>query len=475
MKLKLRLSAIFILGLLQAVGPMSDETEECISCHETETPGIVQDWMSSRHAKTTVNKALQIDDLEQRISSGNIDVSFMEYVVGCYECHSQNADIHSDNFEHFDYDINIVVSPNDCSTCHEAEVEEYSHSKKAHAVDILRKNPVYSTLVAESLTAHHGARVEGETCYGCHGTEVKVLGMKKIYTKDDDEVDVPNLSGWPNQGVGRINPDGSKGSCTSCHPRHSFSIEVARKPYTCAECHLEPDVPAYNVYKESKHGNMYMSLGSKWNWNDVPWVVGQDFKTPTCAGCHNSLIVDTEGEVIAERTHDFGSRLWTRLFGLIYSHPQPKDGRTWLLKNKDGLPMPTAFTGELAETGLINEDEQTARKSKMTGICQSCHSTSWVEGHFVQMDEQNKATDDMVLKATQHLQKAWDAGLADAENPFDEHIERLWIEQWLFYANSARYGSAMSGADYATFKNGWWEMTKTIATMEDWLKIHTNK
>ena len=91
------------------------------------------------------------------------------------------------------------------------------------------------------------------------------------------------------------------------------------------------------------------------------------------------------------------------------------------------------------------------------------------------MDEQNKATDDMVLKATQHLQKAWDAGLADAENPFDEHIERLWIEQWLFYANSARYGSAMSGADYATFKNGWWEMTKTIATMEDWLKIHTNK
>ncbi|MBL7060196.1 MAG: hydroxylamine oxidase [Candidatus Marinimicrobia bacterium] len=467
--------SIFMLSGLCAMGPLSDETEECISCHETETPGIVQDWLSSRHAKTTVLDALEKERVERRVSTENIVEKYMEYVVGCYECHSQNINVHTDNFEHFDYNINIVVSPKDCATCHETEVDEYSHSKKAHAIDILIKNPVYSALVTESLTPHHGKNIEGETCYGCHGTEVSVRGMKTIHTKDGDEIEVPDLANWPNQGVGRINPDGSKGSCTSCHPRHSFSIEVARKPYTCSECHLEPDVPAYNVYKESKHGNMYMSLGSKWNWNEVPWVIGEDFKTPTCATCHNSLVADTEGEIIATRTHDFGSRLWTRLFGLIYSHPQPKDGQTWNLRNKDGLPMPTTFTGELAETGLIDETEQVARKSKMSGVCLSCHSTSWVDGHFRQMEEQNQAADAMVLKATQHLQKAWNSGVANAENPFDEYIERLWIEQWLFYANSARYASAMSGPDYATFKNGWWEMTKTIATMEDWLKMHTPK
>lgn len=39
--------------------------------------------------------------------------------------------------------------------------------------------------------------------------------------------------------------------------------------------------------------------------------------------------------------------------------------------------------------------------------------------------------------------------------PDDEVVEQKWIAQWLVYANSVRYASAMSGPDYATFKNGW--------------------
>ncbi|MFO0794711.1 MAG: hypothetical protein U0586_11700 [Candidatus Brocadiaceae bacterium] len=54
-------------------------------------------------------------------------------------------------------------------------------------------------------------------------------GLKSVSTQLRGDIDVPDLSGWPNQGVGRINPDGSSGACTSCHPRHSFSIEIARK------------------------------------------------------------------------------------------------------------------------------------------------------------------------------------------------------------------------------------------------------
>jgi len=37
----------------------------------------------------------------------------------------------------------------------------------------------------------------------------------------------------------------------ACHPRHGFSIEVARKPYTCSQCHLEPDVPGMYTKKAS--------------------------------------------------------------------------------------------------------------------------------------------------------------------------------------------------------------------------------
>jgi hydroxylamine dehydrogenase len=57
--------------------------------------------------------------------------------------------------------------------------------------------------------------------------------------------------------VGRVNLDGSRGACSACHTRHRFSIEMARKPYTCKECHVGPDVPAFKVYSASKHGNIF--------------------------------------------------------------------------------------------------------------------------------------------------------------------------------------------------------------------------
>ena len=124
----------------------------------------------------------------------------------------------------------------------------------------------------------------------------------------------PILSGWPNQGVGRVNPDGSLGSCTSCHSRHKFSIEMARKPYTCAECHKGPDVPGYKVYMVSKHGNIYSSISKDWNFKNVPWVIGKDFKAPTCATCHVSLIVDENGNVIVNRTHKMNDRIPWRIW-----------------------------------------------------------------------------------------------------------------------------------------------------------------
>ena len=56
---------------------------------------------------------------------------------------------------------------------------------------------------------------------------------------------------WPNTGIGRINPDGSAGSCSACHTRHSFSKAQAREPQTCGKCHLGPDHPQMEIYQES--------------------------------------------------------------------------------------------------------------------------------------------------------------------------------------------------------------------------------
>jgi hypothetical protein len=57
------------------------------------------------------------------------------------------------------------------------------------------------------------------------------------------------------------------------------------------------------------------------------------------------------------------------------------------------------------------------------------------------------------------MQRAWDLGLADRTNPFDEPIERRWMKQWLFYANSIRLGSAMGGPDHTSFQTGWFDLT----------------
>jgi hypothetical protein len=460
-----------------SLSPFSKETQECLDCHQNYTPGIVEDWLTSRHASTAPQMAIEKPPLERRVSSDTIPEALQSVAVGCYECHSLNPSAHEDNFEHFGYQVNVVVSPDDCRTCHSVEAEQYSNSKKAYALDILQKNPVYNTLVEtitrvkevnENKMVHLQAsdNAKWETCYACHGTKVNVKGSKQVSTIFGD-IDVPDLANWPNQGVGRANPDGSQGACTACHPRHSFSIEIARKPYTCAQCHLEPDVPGYNVYKESKHGNIFDSKKQDWNWENIPWIVGRDFRAPTCASCHNSLLITPDGEEIVSRTHDFGKRLWVRIFGAIYSHPQPKSGKTYDIKNKDDLPLPTTFNGELASEYLIDEKEQMLRQTEMKKVCQSCHGTSWVNGHFGKFETTVTESDKMVLSATKLLLEAWNQGLADQSNPFDEAIEQKWIAQWLFYANSVRYASAMSGPDYAAFKLGWWELTRNLQRMKE--------
>ena len=462
---------------------VSEETEICIECHINYSPGIVEDWLRSRHAAVTPEDALKKPEVERRISVKTLpDDVVGSVVVGCYECHGLNADAHADNFEHAGISINVIVSPNDCKTCHIVEADQYADSKKAHAVDNLRVNPVYHALVETTIGLKEfkddkmvrvppSDSTKQETCYACHGTDIKVKGMRAVST-DVGDMELPILSNWPSQGVGRINPDGSRGACTSCHPRHSFSIEIARKPHTCSQCHLEPDVPAWNVYKESKHGNIYASKYHQWQWNEVPWKLGKDFNAPTCSVCHNSLITTSEGKTVTPRTHNFGDRLWVRIFGLIYSHPQPVKGNTYIVKNADGLPMPTTFTGDLAEEHLISAEEQAKRQMEMKDLCQSCHGSTWVNAHFAKLDKTIEESDRMVLTSTQLMSKAWKDGLADNSNPFDESIEHKWLKQWLFYANSIRYASAMSGApDYAAFKNGWWSMTTNLQEMQSLIAL----
>jgi hydroxylamine dehydrogenase len=465
--------------------PMSEETEACLRCHRSVTPGIVADWERSRMARVTPAAARSMISKKRRVSYDCIPNTIERIVVGCAECHSISIGIHDDTFDHNGFPVHVVVTPDDCAVCHPVEAEQYGKNIMSHAYGNLQNNGVYRALVDETnavQTFQHGKTIPGrpneqtdaDACLYCHGTVVQVQGATTRPTAFGD-MSFPVLSGWPNQGVGRINPDGSKGSCAACHTRHQFAIQMARKPSTCSECHKGPDVPAYKVYEVSKHGNVYGGLRDEWNFKAVPWTVGKDFSAPTCAACHVSLLVSPDGEVISERTHQMNDRLSWRIFGLIYAHPHPKSPDTTIIKNRAGLPLPTELTGEPASEYLIDAAEQEARRANMKGVCLSCHGANWVDGQFARLENTIHTTNDMTLTATKILLAAWDQGaargLAQKDSIFNEALEKKWVEQWLFFANSTRFASAMMGADYGSFDNGRWYLSKNIQEMMDLLEL----
>jgi hypothetical protein len=104
--------------------------------------------------------------------------------------------------------------------------------------------------------------------------------------------------------IGAPAMDGSVGRCQKCHIRYSFSLEQARKPETCKNCHIGSDHPQWEIYQESAHGIMNATMGETWNREAEAGNLNVvDFPAPTCAVCHMS------GFGTTGTTHDVGNRL----------------------------------------------------------------------------------------------------------------------------------------------------------------------
>ena len=176
-------------------------------------------------------------------------------------------------------------------------------------------------LAPANAVAQEAAEDDAPDCYGCHqchGSQLAVEsvdggtltpwslqqpdgGGRAVVTFDPSKVDPAKIKRgaggrpifdsktWPNTGIGRMNLDGSRGSCTACHSRHDFSARRARQPENCGKCHLGPDHPQKEIYEESKHGIAYRDLKDQMNLSAGKWVLGEDYSAaPTCATCHMS-------------------------------------------------------------------------------------------------------------------------------------------------------------------------------------------
>jgi hypothetical protein len=378
---------------------VSEKSRKCIDCHRKENPALYEQWGASKHF--TAN-------------------------VGCYECHAADpAD--ADAYQHEGEVISVIVSPKDCSRCHAREVTEFigSHHSKAGRILGSLDNILAEIVEGNKGFVTHGfpqgasaAAVNG--CWQCHGSEVKVGTNGKL-----DEAT------WPNTGIGRINPDGSEGTCAACHSRHTFSAEQARYPDTCGKCHLGPDHPQKEIYEESKHGIAFFANLSRMSLANAKWVVGEDYAAaPTCATCHMSAT--TKQPV----THDVGLRI-------SWNNRPAVSVRPDLADKKMNLP------GQ-------NVSWET-RRGNMKDVCFNCHSTKWVENWFVQYDELVELYNEKYAKPGLALYAAAKPLLKPAE--FSNELDFVWYEIWHHEGRRARHGAAMMGPDY-THWHGTYEIAK---------------
>lgn len=396
-------SMVFAKDVLPA--GLTEETRECLDCHRMEHVSLYQQWGNSKHFGAN---------------------------VGCFECH-EAADSDVDAFEHNGYTIAVIVSPGDCARCHEKEVDEFVNSHHSKAGRIMGS---LDNVLAEIVEGNNGfvtesfplgvsaAAVNG--CWQCHGSDVKVLS--------DGTLDPAT---WPNSGIGRINPDGSEGSCAACHQRHEFSIEQARRPENCGKCHLGPDHPQKEIYDESKHGiNFYANVGRMNLWSSK-WVVGEDYSAaPTCATCHMSATPNQDV------SHNVGLRIkWNNR--PVHSIQTHETDRKWGLAS-------TSVTGD-------------ERRKNMKDVCIACHNTNFTDNFFIQYEglidlyeEKFARPGELLYKTAQPLlKKDQDGNRID----FSEPIDFTWFELWHHEGRRARHGASMMAPDY-THWHGTYDLGK---------------
>ena len=354
----------------------SSQSQACIRCHqEKATPLAVQQWAASKHA-----------------TSG----------IGCYECHQAGKD-RPDSFEHYTFRISVLVTPKVCGSCHAQQTDEFEKSHHAQAGQILGSlDNVLGDIIEGPQAAING-------CAKCHGSVVKVVGNGKL-----------DPTTWPNEGIGRINPDGSKGSCSVCHSRHTFSLAIARQPESCGYCHLGPDHPQEEIYTESKHGVTYRSLIGQMNLNSDSWVLGKDYNVaPTCDTCHMGATSKLPA------THDVGARL------------------SWNLR---------------PEIAIKQKDWQDKRGA-MKSVCLNCHASDWVDNFYTQFDGVVDLGNDKFFAPSKDIMAKLQAAGKITSTPFDTKIKWTYFELWHHQGRRARMGASMNGPDYVQW-HGFYEVAK---------------
>jgi hypothetical protein len=336
----------------------------CAQCHSNLHYAVVHEYEMSKHAEQKVN---------------------------CLQCH-QPAPAQKGR-DHHGYTISQKVTAANCRACHETIYQQFLRSR--HAA------PAWAAVAGEAaFTAEQVAFSEQFHPGGCKRGPHPLAVL---------EGPAATTSGCVScHSVGRPNTDGTIGTCTACHTRHTASVKVARLPTTCGQCHMGPDHSQLEIYSESKHGVLFEAQKHLLKLDVSPRALTtRDMFIPTCATCHMSGL---NGMAV---THDPSERLSYNLFAEI------ADKR------------PNFARGQAA----------------MKDLCLNCHSTTTIEALY-------KASESMLVVSNEKVaaSKAIMDGLRKdgllPKKPFEHPIDFLYFDLWHYYGRTVRHGAFMGGADY---------------------------
>lgn len=184
-----------VLGFATGEKANAQDESDCITCHATETPGTVEQWLQSE----------------------------MSAFFDCSMCHG------STHVSNDDVAQATLPTPSTCGLCHKNQIAQYQEGKHALAWNAMQATP-FVPYMPPSLGGADGFK----GCSGCH----------KIGEKTQEE-----LQSW-SAGYGSA-------ACDSCHTRHVFSKVEAQDPRACQLCHIGFDHPQWESWSLSKHGTIW--------------------------------------------------------------------------------------------------------------------------------------------------------------------------------------------------------------------------
>ncbi len=378
----------------QAAAEFVRASGKCAECHARSQYSVVHEYEISKHAQKSVS---------------------------CLDCH-QAAQGQEKKDHHGFVIASVPLTAANCRSCHEQIYQQFVRSR--HAAPAWAAIHGEKGLTPEQVNFSEtyqpgGTRRPPHPFVTAEGASAMASGCERCHS------------------VGKPNPDGTIGTCTACHTRHTSSVAIARLPSTCGQCHLGPDHSQIEIYEESKHGVMFAAQERLLNLSVAPKdLTTRDMFVPTCATCHMSGIN-----------------------GLGVTH-DPSERLSYYLANAISEKRPN----------------YAAAQAKMKQVCAQCHTAAVIDPVYQRAEAVVTATNEKVTAAKEVIDGLRKDG-ALSSPPFSQPIDFVYFDFWHYDGRTAKHAAFMGGADFVQWHGNYPMLRKTaeLNAMADELRRNHGK